>query len=107
MLLFFSSDPDLQRIARVRADRGVKDAWVSYHLAVGALADRRPQDAVDLARVAREGGQAQSDLLLGYTLALAGRSPEIRELLPDLPPRTRAFLEGVAPQTPPVLGVIP
>jgi hypothetical protein len=92
VLLWFGSDPDQQRIARAEAARGVRDSWVSYRLAVAALADRRIREAVGHAQSAQPGGES-SAFLLAYTLALSGRSGEARALFPQVGARRSAFLE--------------
>ncbi len=93
VLLWFQSSPDLQRVARTKEARGEIDPWVQYHLAVRALADRRPREAADLARAALPGGNDLSPFLLAYALALDGRDGDVRPLLDGLGPRPRAFLE--------------
>lgn len=54
ILLFFGSDPDLQRIAREAESSGERDPWVESQLALAALADRRPERAVEILRSAPE-----------------------------------------------------
>jgi hypothetical protein len=92
MLSWFGSDPDLLRVAREAAGAGERDPWVSYQLAVAALADRRPAAAAELAKDALPLGDDRTRFLLAYALALDGRLGEARGLLPRLAPRAEAFL---------------
>jgi spermidine synthase len=100
VLLHLESDPDRQRIARKKAARGERDAFVLYHLAAAALAERRFGESASLARSALDAGEARARFLMAYALGLDGRVPEIAPLLSDLPPASRSFLEtafGLAP----------
>ena len=92
MLLWFLSSPDLQRIARTKATRGELDPWTQYHLAVDALADRRPRESAERARAAQGTDNDLAPFLLAYALALDGRAEEVRPLLPTLSPRAGDFL---------------
>jgi hypothetical protein len=92
VISWFGSDPDSQRIALARAEHGEADPWVLHHLAIAALADRRPGEAVARARGALHDGDPQNLFLLAYALALDGRPEEVRPFVAQLSARARAFL---------------
>jgi hypothetical protein len=87
------SDPDRERAARVKADRGEDSAFVRAHLAVAALADR---DFAAAAEQARRGRKLQDSTTLcflhAYALCLAGRVDEGLTTAAPLEARTRDFL---------------
>jgi spermidine synthase len=93
VIVILGSDPDRQRIARIKAGRGERDGFTQYHRAVAELADRRPREAASLAREALAAGEPRARFLLAYALALDGRGREALPLLAELRPASRTFLE--------------
>jgi hypothetical protein len=69
VLLFFGSDPDLQRIAREESS-GERDPWIESQLALAALADRRPDRAIEILRSAPE-ADPRSALFLAFARSKA------------------------------------
>jgi spermidine synthase len=72
-ILLLGSNPDLQRIARVKASRGESDAWTESQLAIAAIARRDYAAAVDHAGRASPTTDAKAAFRYAYALALAGR----------------------------------
>jgi len=101
VLLWFGTDPDLQRIALEGAASGERDAWVLRQLAVAALADRRPGEAAARARAALDPADPRSVFLLAYALAREGRVPEAKALA-GLDARSATFLAEAFPSAAPV-----
>jgi hypothetical protein len=87
-LLMLRADPDLIRVAEVKAASGADTAWIRARLASRALASRDYPGAAAHARMAflKEPQRTDMAFLAVYALALSGDTESARTLLDSLAP---------------------
>ena len=95
-VLLLGSNPDLQRVARLKSSRGGSEEWTESQLAIAALARRDYPAAAKHAGRARPEGDPERAWRYAYALALAGRTAEARAFLDRhgsaILPERRVFL---------------
>jgi hypothetical protein len=94
--LLLGSNPDLQRIARIKSSRGDAGTWTESQLAIGALARRDYPAAVEHSGRAGPSGDPARAFQYAYALSLAGRGAEAQAFVDRegraIAPDARAFL---------------
>ena len=103
--LLLGSNPDLQRIARIKSSRGDAGTWTESQLAIAALARRDYPAAAAHAGRAGPSGDPERAFQYAYALSLAGRGAEAQAFVDRhgsvIAPEARAFLsETFAPPPP-------